>query len=52
MELFVCSEVLTALLQTEHVITEVPPPERYQQRKAPVYDIADDMAQASLVIAG
>ena len=49
---FVCPEAMTALLQKEDIITEVPPPESYQEGKAPVYDITDHMAQASFVIAG
>ena len=49
---FVCPETMTALLKKEEVITQVPPPESYQEGKAPVYDITDDMAQASFVIAG
>ena len=49
---FVCPEAMTALLQKEDIITEVPPPESYQEGSAPVYDITDDMAQASFVIAG
>lgn len=49
---FVCPQAMTALLQKEGVITDVPPPESYQEGKAPVYDITNDMAQASFVIAG
>ena len=49
---FVCPQAMTALLQKEEVITKVPLAESYQEGKAPVYDITDDMAQASLVIAG
>ncbi|KAJ7380841.1 hypothetical protein OS493_007231 [Desmophyllum pertusum] len=50
---FVCPQAMTELLKKEGVITEKPALETSQNEgKPPVYDITEDMAQASFAIVG
>ena len=50
---FVCPQAMTELLKTEGIITNSPAPQNSEDtRKPPVYDITNDMAQASFAIAG